>query len=86
MTGSYKEATCIEGSYLAGGWRYRVLRVVKNTGEIAFTGLLSYDSINGKGEVRFICLSEYSTPEETRAAAYEKLPSTARALMKVTGR
>ena len=81
MTSSYKQSTYVEGGYLAGGWRYRIQHVVKSDGEPAYTGLLSYNEPTK--DLRFVCLSEYSTLEQVRSAVYENLPSDARALLSV---
>ena len=79
-------AIFVEGSYLADGWRYRIVSVVKDTGALVFTGILSYYGPGAQREHRFICLTEYSTIEEARVAAYEKLPSRARTLLEISER
>jgi hypothetical protein len=81
MADNYKASSYVESSYLAGGWRYRILRVVKNTGEVAFMGFLSYKAAGSEGEVRFICLREYDSIDQAREAVYERLPSNVLALV-----
>lgn len=83
MANSYRESTYVEGGYLAGGWRYRIQQVVKSDGEPAYTGLLSYEGAPKGRDLRFVCLSEYSTLDQARSAVYENLPSATRALMRV---
>ena len=71
----------IEGSTLANGWHYRISRVTKPDGEVEYTGLLSHRDFSGGDHLRFLCLARYATLRETRAAVYDLLPTTVRAII-----
>ncbi len=70
----YVDMRYVESGTLVEGWSYRIHRAIKQDGTRVYTGLLSQDALDRRGRKSFVCLAEYPTLEEARAAAYQSLP------------
>jgi hypothetical protein len=68
-----QSATYMEGNSLGGGWSYRINRVVKPMGELAYTAILTHEEPTNPAEKMHLWLSEFATVEEARTAAHNVL-------------
>ena len=57
----HTRAAYIEGNFLGGGWSYRINRVVKARGEVAYTAILTHEDASNGAEKLHLWLSEFAT-------------------------
>src|SRR5262245_20609152 len=70
---SESSSVYLEGNSLGGGWSYRINRVVKPMGELAYTAILTHEDPSTRAEKMHLWLSEFATIEEARTAAHNVL-------------
>ncbi len=64
-------AAYVEGDYLGDGWHYRINRMSRVDGTVAYAVVLTHENPSSRGNRLYIWLSEYATPGEARAVARE---------------
>ena len=69
----YPTTAYVEGNTLGGGWSYRINRVIKNEGQVAYSALLTHEDRLARADRLYLWLAEFDTLDEARRAATEVL-------------